>query len=437
MADFPTAISTWTNKTDGVDYPEADDVNQPNNEVIAIQTYLIETASEVTVSGGVLTVTKSRHTVQPQSGTSDDIDTITGIPDGGELILSVSDLGTDELVFKHGTGNLSLPAETDITLTTGAVRFYRKGSTVYAQGGGGEPAATGGDITPYRISVTVASNNITVALKNKDGDDPTVDSPVKVQIGDTVREVTSALSVTKNAGTNWCNSGSAELATKEVDYFAYLGYNATNGVVIGFSRIPFARIYSDFSTTTTNEKYAAISTITNAASSDAYAVIGRFAATLSAGAGYTWSVPTFTAANLVHNPIHTSRPLSYVPQFTNLTVGNGTLAAFYQIACERVYRIVQLTFGSTTSISGAVSYTLPFTVNASIYSVTSANNAARFFDASPAGSYAGLSYIATNSVTLVAQNAAGTYLIVAGLSSTVPFTWTTSDAISDSGWIII
>ena len=136
MADFPTGISTWTNKTDGVDYPEADDVNQPNNEVIAIQNYLVEAATEVTVSSGVLTVTKSRHTVQPESGTSDDIDTITGIPDNGELILTVSDLGTDTIVFKHGTGNLSLPGAADITLTTGGVRLYRKGSTVYALGDG-------------------------------------------------------------------------------------------------------------------------------------------------------------------------------------------------------------------------------------------------------------------------------------------------------------
>jgi hypothetical protein len=121
-------------------------------EVDDIQDYLLESATEVTVSSGVLTVTKSRHTVQPESGTSDDIDTITGIPDGGELVLSVADLGTDTLIFKHGTDNLSLPAETDITLTTGAIRFYRKGSTVYAQGGGG-----GGGLTNSATSVTTSN----------------------------------------------------------------------------------------------------------------------------------------------------------------------------------------------------------------------------------------------------------------------------------------
>jgi hypothetical protein len=37
------------------------------------------------------------------------------------------------------------------------------------------------------------------------GSDPSVSNPVYIRIGDTVRSITSALSVTKNAGTNWFN----------------------------------------------------------------------------------------------------------------------------------------------------------------------------------------------------------------------------------------
>ena len=121
-----------------------------------------------------------------------------------------------------------------------------------------------------KIEVTVASNNLTVSIKGKDGNDPSVTNPVTVMIAGVERIITSALSVTKNAGTNWCNSGSAELATQEVDYFVYLGYNATDGVVIGFARIPNAGIYSDFSTTATNSKYCLISTVTHASSADNY-----------------------------------------------------------------------------------------------------------------------------------------------------------------------
>lgn len=167
-----------------------------------------------------------------------------------------------------------------------------------------------------KIVPSVSSNNLTVALKTMAGNDPSASDPVYCRIGDTVRSITSALSVTKNAGTNWCNAGSSELATKEIDYFVYLGYNATDGVVIGFSRIPYGAEYDDFSTTTTNEKYCAISTITNAAAGDDYENIGRFAATLSAGAGYTWTVPTFTNKNLIQRPIFVSRLLVWNPTYS-------------------------------------------------------------------------------------------------------------------------
>ncbi len=219
-------------------------------------------------------------------------------------------------------------------------------------------------ITPYRISVTVASNNITLALKDRDGNDPSPSSPVRVQIGDTVREITSALSVTAPAATNWCNAGSAELATKEIDWFPVLGYNATDGVVIGFTRIPFGRVYSDFSTTSTNEKYCKISTITNAAASDPYVVIGRFAATLSAGAGYTWSVPTYTAGNLIHQPIYRTRWLLWTPTHsrtgTNYTNAPTVFGAFYSVDDEmHILEVHQQ--NATPGGTGDQQFTMPFT----------------------------------------------------------------------------
>ena len=196
-------------------------------------------------------------------------------------------------------------------------------------------SAPQGFLTNGKIVPSVASNNLTLAIKTLAGTDPSATDPVYVRIGDTIRTIITALSVTKNAATNWMNAGSAELATKEIDYFVYLGYNATDGVVIGFSRFPGANSYDDFSATTTNEKYCAISTITTAAATDYYEVIGRFAATLSAGAGYTWSVPTYTAKNLIQRPIYETRWLDYVPQ---LSVSGGT-APTYTASFSNKYRI--------------------------------------------------------------------------------------------------
>lgn len=209
-----------------------------------------------------------------------------------------------------------------------------------------------------KISVTDAAG-ITVAIKTLAGNDPSEADPVFVRIGDSVHMLTSALSVSKADGTNWCNAGSSELATKEIDYFVYLGYNATDGVVIGFSRIPGATQYGGFSATSTNEKYCAISTITNAASTDYYEVIGRFAATLSAGAGYTWSVPTYTAANLIQRPIYETRWLSYAPVYTGFS-SNPTATFAYKVKSD-YFTLAFLTSGTGTSNATGFTQTIPFT----------------------------------------------------------------------------
>src|SRR5690349_14415578 len=57
-----------------------------------------------------------------------------------------------------------------------------------------------GNADNYSLVVSVASNNITLALKDANGNDPSAASPVKIRIGTTIIYVTSALSVTVNAG---------------------------------------------------------------------------------------------------------------------------------------------------------------------------------------------------------------------------------------------
>lgn len=211
------------------------------------------------------------------------------------------------------------------------------------------------------ISRTVATNNITVAIKTLAGSDPSTTDPVYVRIGDTIRTITSALSVTKNAGTNWFNAGASETATQEIDYFTYLGYNATDGVVIGFARIPHARTYGDFSVTTTNDKYCAISTITNATSTDQYEVVGRFNATLSATAAFNWSIPATSV--VINRPIFTTRPLVYTPTISSLTGSFTTVSsgAEYTITDKEVFVYAGTTITTNGTAAGGVVNSLPIT----------------------------------------------------------------------------
>jgi hypothetical protein len=221
-----------------------------------------------------------------------------------------------------------------------------------------------------KIVPSVANNDLTVAIKGMDGNDPSASNPVYCRIDNTVRSITAALSVTKADATNWFNAGSTELATKEIDYFVYLGYNATDGVVVGFSRIPYANEYDDFSTTTTNEKFCAISTISNAVAGDAYVNIGRFAATLSATAAFTWSVPTFTNKNLIQRPIYETRWLTWTPTYSGISALTYTsvssVFAVYRISGSHLefHLAGNGTTGGTTSTT--LGATLPFGIGSSI-----------------------------------------------------------------------
>jgi len=212
-----------------------------------------------------------------------------------------------------------------------------------------------------KITVTVASGNITLAIKTAAGNDPSTLDKVIVKINGTNREITSALSVTVNAGANTFQAGSSELATQEVDYFAYVSWRvASNAVVLGFSRIPYARLYSDFSATATNEKYAAFSAAP--ASTDDVVVCGRFAATLSAAPGYTWTVPIYTNIDLIQRPIWETRWLNWKPTITGYSTLPSLTVYRYRLVNNTIMLIIrETTNGIKDATTSNPSYSTPFT----------------------------------------------------------------------------
>lgn len=330
------------------------------------------------------------------------------------------------LLWNRMVDGLLVSHDQDGTLKAGAVDEYGVLSTLVKRYTSAEYAPQG-YMQNGKISRTVASNNITVAIKTLAGTDPSSTDPVLIRIGDTVRTITSALSVTKNAGTNWFNSGAASTATQEIDYFVYLGYNATDGVTVGFARIPYARTYGDFSTTTTNDKYCAISTITNASSSDEYEVVGRFNATLSASASFNWSIPATSV--VINRPIFNTRELVFTPQIAGVTDGSATKAGRYVIDDDRMSIKANWIYGAGSAVTTIVIMTTPMTMGSTCFqdgTVTLGHF--HMTDNGVAQYHGGVRWRSTTTVDGVAFLTSGTYAQAAGFTSSVPFTWGSSDS---------
>ena len=64
----------------------------------------------LTISGGVVTASRSAHILNPETGTTDDLDTISGGPSGPTFLL-LRTLTGDTVTIKDGTGNLVLAGD--------------------------------------------------------------------------------------------------------------------------------------------------------------------------------------------------------------------------------------------------------------------------------------------------------------------------------------
>jgi hypothetical protein len=219
--------------------------------------------------------------------------------------------------------------------------------------------------TNLLISPSVASNNLTVAIKDYDGTDFSSSKPLVHKIGSTPRTLTGALSVTVNAGTNTFAAGATKMEDLPHDYFVYLGWRAASSTMfILISRIPYGRTYADFSATATNELYGAFSG-SAPASTDAVENVGRFRAQNSGSASFNWSIPT---AVVVNRPIYESDTLTWTPQhsrtggaYSNLPTQNE---AYYQIKGREVVFSERHTQHATPGSSGFQTMTMPFTAMA-------------------------------------------------------------------------
>ena len=121
----------------------------------------------------------------------------------------------------------------------------------------------------------------------------------------------------------------------------------------------------------------------------------------------------------------------YTPTYTNVTVGNGTVAARYQQIGTLVHVRFQFVFGSSSSIDGSAP-TISLPVTSSTSGLVGTNTIVGYASLVNTGTEVVIGVSVWNSSTTIVirvTNAGGTYSTTGNISATVPFTWTTNDEI--------
>lgn len=121
----------------------------------------------------------------------------------------------------------------------------------------------------------------------------------------------------------------------------------------------------------------------------------------------------------------------FTPTFTNLTQGNGTLTARYIQVGKLVTGYLSFIFGTTSSISGSVSFTLPVNMSTSYPQTRLMPFGTVNFEDDGTQTYLGFvgGYRDLQKMFVHPYNVGATYATQSNLSSTVPFTWGNLDAI--------
>ncbi len=310
------------------------------------------------------------------------------------------------------------------------IGYARPGQTVYIRPSTLQDffVVAGALETQYKITPTVATNDLTVTIKHVDGTTPSTTRPLWFLINNTWRAVTAALSITIVDGTNWFNAGSADLGTLLVPYFAYVVWDSnSSAVALTIARKCHYRVVASSMSTTTSENH--IYGYSGFTAGDDMENIGFFEATLSLSAtSHLWTVPTFTNANLKNTPTYETEEYTYNPQWastgTQPAIGNGTIVGKYSMKGNQIFDNGRQTNGSTTTYgTGTYTWSLPFA--SKTISNYGSNGSCQVFDSSAGTFYVGRSSIGSNSSTInLATHAAASLM-----SGTVPIALATSDVI--------
>lgn len=127
--------------------------------------------------------------------------------------------------------------------------------------------------------------------------------------------------------------------------------------------------------------------------------------------------------------------VTFTPSWSGLTVSNGTSTGRYRYVDGGMWGVAQFSMGSTSSMTGPVTLTLPN--SAEIDTTVLTPRALGIVEYNDSGTvYRGfIGYSSTTVLDITVIGTSGTYATSVALSSTVPFTWATSDFLTVSFFV--
>jgi len=120
---------------------------------------------------------------------------------------------------------------------------------------------------------------------------------------------------------------------------------------------------------------------------------------------------------------------SYTPTWTNFSTGNGSVAGAYQQIGKLVFGRAAFTFGSTSSVSGALTFTLPVTSVSYTADRECIGYGVAYDDSATTAFTIRALWASTTTAKAWTQQVATNVKDVAA-SSSVPMTWATSDTLT-------
>jgi hypothetical protein len=120
---------------------------------------------------------------------------------------------------------------------------------------------------------------------------------------------------------------------------------------------------------------------------------------------------------------------SFTPSFGNVTLGNGSRTGLYRRSDGWLEFVAYIVLGSTSSVGGSVTLTLPVTAT----NIVSDQLRVALTDTSAGQIYMGRANANATAPTIYYALVSGGLVGLNTLSATAPFTWAAGDAIEVSG----